>query len=177
MLCLLLGGIWQYVWIYRATRYLNRTPGEEYCDPTNKLLLCLFVPFYSIYWYYRHGQKLGKLMRARNLPDNDVATLCLVLGILLPIGACILMQDKFNKLCTVGAQPAGAVPPVYAAPAAGYAAQPGYAAPAGQPAADTTRAAAPVNAAPASPAGEDSPRTGRTVRKKAVPPEIPEGGS
>ena len=29
----------------------------------------------------------------------------------------------------------------------------------------------------ASPAGEDSPRAGRTVRKKTVPPEIPEGGS
>ena len=43
-------GIWYFIWIYRTTRYLNRVEGEEYRNPTYKLLLCMFVPFYLIYW-------------------------------------------------------------------------------------------------------------------------------
>ena len=61
----------------------------------------MFVPFYQIYWFYKHGQKLDSFMKARKLSGSDMATLCLILGIFIPVVACILMQDKFNQLCTV----------------------------------------------------------------------------
>lgn len=106
LLCFFTFGIWYMIWIYKATRYLNRAPEGEQYDPTNKLLLCLFVPFYQIYWFYKHGQKLDSLMKERNIGSgSDMATLCLILGIFIPIVACILMQDKFNQLCTVTAAP------------------------------------------------------------------------
>ena len=106
LLCLFTFGIWYLIWIYRATKYLNRAPEGEQYNPKNKLLLCLFVPFYQIYWFYKHGQKLDSFMKAKKVNGSDMATLCLILGIFIPIVACILMQDKFNQLCTVTASEA-----------------------------------------------------------------------
>lgn len=95
-------GIWYLIWIYRTTAYLNRTPNAEPYNPTSKLLLCMFIPFYSIYWYYKHGQRIDTLSRSKNLNNSDMATICLILGIFIPIVACILMQDRIN---TIAQQP------------------------------------------------------------------------
>lgn len=32
------------------TRYLNRMGGEEPRNPTTKLLLCIFLPVYMMFW-------------------------------------------------------------------------------------------------------------------------------
>lgn len=93
-------GIWNLIWTYRTTKYLNKTPNAEYYNPTSKLLLCMFVPFYTIYWYYRHGQRIDSFTKSKGLNGSDMATLCLILGIFIPIVACILMQDKINTICT-----------------------------------------------------------------------------
>ena len=88
------------IWTYRTTKYLNKAPNAEYYNPTNKLLLCLFVPFYSIYWFYKHGQRIDSFNKSKGLNSSDMATLCLILGIFIPMVACIIMQDKINTLCT-----------------------------------------------------------------------------
>ena len=67
-------------------------------------MLCIFVPFYQIYWIYKHGQKIDIFAKSKNLDHSDVATLYLILVILNPIVAIILMQDKINFLCTVPAR-------------------------------------------------------------------------
>jgi hypothetical protein len=100
LLLLFTFGIWNLIWTYRTTKYLNKTPNAEYYNPTSKLLLCMFVPFYTIYWYYRHGQRIDSFTKSKGLNGSDMATLCLILGIFIPIVACILMQDKINTICT-----------------------------------------------------------------------------
>ena len=55
-----------------------------------------------IYWFYKHGEKIDKLNAvAGNKTDNT--TMYLLLGIFIPVVACILMQDNINKLCTTEA--------------------------------------------------------------------------
>ena len=100
LLLLFTCGIWYLIWTYRTTKYLNKTPNAEYYNPANKLLLCIFIPFYSIYWFYRHGQRIDSFTKSKGLNNSDMATLCLILGIFIPIVACIIMQDKINTLCT-----------------------------------------------------------------------------
>lgn len=100
VLCLFTFGIWYLIWIYRTTKYLNKAPNSQQYNPTNKLLLCMFVPFYQIYWFYKHGQRIDNLSRQKNLNNADMATLCLILGIFIPIVACFLMQDRINTICT-----------------------------------------------------------------------------
>lgn len=105
VLCLFTFGIWYLIWTYRTTKYLNKTPNAAYYNPTSKLLLCMFVPFYSIYWFYKHGQRIDSFSKAKGLNHSDMATLCLILGIFIPIVACIIMQDKINTLCTAKVMP------------------------------------------------------------------------
>lgn len=101
LLLLFTFGVWYFIWIYRMTGYTNTVRGEEERDPTKKLLLCLFVPFYSIYWTYKTAQRVDKIAAEKNVA-SDLAMLCLVLDIFVSIVPPILMQDKINKVITAG---------------------------------------------------------------------------
>lgn len=100
VLCLFTCGIWYLIWIYRTTKFLNNADGAEQHNPVNKLLLCLFIPFYQIYWFYKQGQRIDNFAKQRNLHYSDMASICLLLGIFIPFVACILMQDRINSICT-----------------------------------------------------------------------------
>ena len=93
-------GIWQYIWIYRTTRYLNCVTLEPPRNPTTKLLLCMFVPFYIIYWMYKHAKYIDILAAQKGIP-SDIGVLCLVLEFFVPIVPPILMQDKMNTIVGV----------------------------------------------------------------------------
>lgn len=97
LLLLFTFGIWYYIWIYRMTGYTNAAENEEYRDPTKKLLLCLFVPFYIIYWTYKTAQRVDKMAAAKGI-SSDMATLCLIFAIFVPIIPPILLQDKMNNI-------------------------------------------------------------------------------
>ena len=97
LLLLFTFGIWYYMWIYRMTGYTNAAENEEYRNPTKKLLLCLFVPFYIIYWTYKTAQRVDKMAAVKGI-SSDMATLCLILAIFVPIIPPILLQDKMNNI-------------------------------------------------------------------------------
>lgn len=97
LLLLFTFGIWQLIWIYKTTAYLNRVEDEPPRDPVTKLLLCMFVPFYIIYWVYKSAQRIDKLARAKGMV-SDLSTLCLILEIFVSIIPPILMQDKINAI-------------------------------------------------------------------------------
>lgn len=99
LLLLFTFGVWLLIWIYRTTAFLNCDTEEEPRDPTKKLLLCMFIPFYHIYWTYKSAQRIDRLAKKSGV-DSDISTLCLVMAIFLPIVAHILMQDKINSIVT-----------------------------------------------------------------------------
>lgn len=105
LLLLFTFGVWQCIWIYRMTRYTNAVQDEEPRNSTNKLLLCLFVPFYLIYWTYKTAQRVDKMAAAKGI-SSDMSTLCLILEIFVPVIPPVLLQDKMNNIVTAGdAQP------------------------------------------------------------------------
>ena len=99
LLLLFTFGIWYLIWIYRVTGYLNRVEDEPPRNPTTKLLLCMFIPFYGLYWTYKSAQRIDKLSAAQGIP-SDIAALCLILAIFVGIVPPILMQDKINAIVT-----------------------------------------------------------------------------
>ena len=92
-------GIWYLIWICRTTKYLNRAPGSKQYSPVAQLLLCLFIPFYQIYWYYKQGERITALSQERGVVGESVTSFCLFCGIFMPVAACIVMQDRINTLC------------------------------------------------------------------------------
>ena len=99
LLLLFTFGIWLYIWIYKTTKYLNTTPGQPYRNPATKLLLCMFVPFYIIYWTYKSAQYADDKGRSKGIV-SEISTMCLIMAIFIPIVAYILIQDKINKIST-----------------------------------------------------------------------------
>ena len=109
LLLLFTFGIWYLIWIYRTTENLNCLEDEPPRNPATKLLLCMFVPFYSIYWVYKSAQRIDRLSAMAGRP-SDSATLCLILAIVIGIVPPILMQDKINSLAAPQGAPYGAAP-------------------------------------------------------------------
>ena len=67
-----------------------------------ELLLCMFVPFYQIFWVYKSAQIIDKLANAKNL-SSDISTLCLIFAIICGFVAPIIMQNKMNSIITAKA--------------------------------------------------------------------------
>lgn len=98
ILLLCLFGIWQYFWVYRTTKHLNADKTEEYRSPVKKLLLYIFIPFYSIYWVYMSCQRIDNLAKQRGL-TTSISTLCVIFSIFMPFVSWIVMQNRINKIC------------------------------------------------------------------------------
>lgn len=115
LLLLFTRGIYYLVWIYRTTDSLNACKNEEYRTPVNKLLLCMFVPFYSIYWTYKSAHRIDMLGYEKGI-QGETATLNLILSLFVPILPPILMQSKLNSVIMAdSASPAVATAMQYAA--------------------------------------------------------------
>lgn len=95
LLMIFVGSIWRLIWIYRVNKYLNsRTDFNR--NATTSLLLCMFVPFYGIYWIYKAAQEIDKLGAPYN--REQIATICLICEIFFAIASPIIMQKKINEI-------------------------------------------------------------------------------
>ena len=106
-------GIYVFIWIYRVSEFLGKTLGREQFSPGVEVVLCLFVPFYIIYWVYKQSKGIDEAHRMRgNFNNTDLSVISLLLTIFsLGIVAYALMQDQINKLCSGYTAPAyGAAP-------------------------------------------------------------------
>lgn len=90
-------GIYDCYWVYKTTENLN-VNGNEVQNGTKKLLLCIFVPFYRIYWFYAQAKRLENLMRKNDVHTSDFAVVTLILAVFVPIvAASALLQAKLNE--------------------------------------------------------------------------------
>lgn len=100
LLLLFTCGIYMFVWIYRTTDNLNVIEDEEKRNPTTKLLLCMFVPFYSIYWTYVSAKRIEKLSRMCGR-EVSLVTECVIAAVFIAIVPPILMQSEINNIAKI----------------------------------------------------------------------------
>ena len=100
LLLLFTFGVYLYIWIYKTTERLNSVCKSAQRNATAELLLCLFIPFYSIFWYYKTAQLLSEAGEGKIYLD-EFPTLCLLLSIFIGVAAPILVQDKLNALSKI----------------------------------------------------------------------------
>ena len=107
LLLLFTFGIWPLIWVYRMTEYLNCVKNEPSRGPAAQLLLYLFIPFYSIYWFYKSAQRIDALAKTRRV-SSDLSVICPVLAIFISFIPMILMQEKVNTI--IKSKPADILP-------------------------------------------------------------------
>ncbi|MBQ7295796.1 MAG: helix-turn-helix domain-containing protein [Clostridia bacterium] len=90
-------GIYNCIWICKTTEVLN-CGKNEIQSGTKKLLLCILVPFYRLYWYYNQSKRLENLMKERDSSSSEFAVVTLILAIFVPIvAASTFLQVKINE--------------------------------------------------------------------------------
>ena len=91
-------GIYDCIWVYKTTENLNKSGVNEAQSGAKKLLLCIFIPFYRIYWFYAQAKRLENLMRAKDMHTADFAVITLILAIFIPVvAASAFLQVKINE--------------------------------------------------------------------------------
>ena len=105
-------GIWQMIWIYKTTEFLNRTPQEQQRSGVCQLLLCVFVPFYIIYWVYASCKRIDKLAYYNGV-YGEITVMCVLFEIFIAILAPIFMQEKINNIVIFRRQSQGGPAPGY----------------------------------------------------------------
>lgn len=94
-------GIYLYIWIYRTNEFISkRTPMALTSSSGLQVVLCLFVPFYILYWIYKQCKAIEDYkIRMTGKGGEDLALICLLLSIFgFSIVAYALMQDQINKI-------------------------------------------------------------------------------
>lgn len=90
-------GIYDCIWTYKTTEVLSCGNNEKQSG-AKKLLLCILVPFYRIYWYYAQSRRLENLIKDKDGNASDFAAVTLVLAIFVPIvAASAFLQIKINE--------------------------------------------------------------------------------
>ena len=95
-----LGGLWLYPWVYKTAAALREATKREtgyYTSPTAQLLLFIFIPFYSIYWFYKTASTL-KLYAYRYGNKSAVVGLCTFIAFLTNIIPATIIQMEIERL-------------------------------------------------------------------------------
>lgn len=93
------GAIYTYYWIYKTTKLTNEAKGFDKREETSKLLLCMFIPFYTIFWAYETSKRIDGMLQEEG-KSGDLAGISVVLMIFIPIVYYMMAQNKINELLT-----------------------------------------------------------------------------
>ena len=121
-------GIYGLIWQYRLVRNMRMVAHED-TNCAGEFLLLLFIPFYSIYWFYKRGKSFAQSVQSDGWFAEDRSVLYLILALFgFGIVNICLMQDDCNKLAAGQLQkyqqPAYSAAPGYGTPAYGAPQQP-----------------------------------------------------
>ena len=91
-------GIWNFIWIYRTTKFLNSIYDEPKQVPIVQFFLCM-VPFYPIYWGNIASRKIDRLCLSKNI-NTEISWICTFLMTIIIFLPPIIMQNTLNKAVT-----------------------------------------------------------------------------
>ncbi|MBO5454412.1 MAG: DUF4234 domain-containing protein [Clostridia bacterium] len=89
-------GVWNFIWIYRTTRYLNTVGDGRKQNPIIELFLCM-IPFYPIYWGNIVSRKIDKLCLKKNI-NTEISIICTILMTVIIFLPPLIMQNTINRI-------------------------------------------------------------------------------
>lgn len=102
VVCILLSiitfGIYGIYWLYLLVKN-TRSIQKNTTSCTGEMLCLMFVPFYSLYWWYTRGEKVKQEFSQHNYASTGNGIVYLILAIFgLSIVSMAIMQSDFNSL-------------------------------------------------------------------------------
>lgn len=100
--CILLSiitfGIYNLYWMYLLVRN-TRSIQKNTASCAGEMLCLIFVPFYSLYWWYTRGENVKQEFNKHNYAATGNGVVYLILAIFgLSIVSMAIMQSDFNSL-------------------------------------------------------------------------------
>ena len=100
--CILLSiitlGIYEIYWLYLLVKNI-RSIQKNTTSCTKEMLCLIFVPFYSLYWWYTRGEKVKQEFSQHNYASTGNGIVYLIFAIFgLSIVSMAIMQSDFNSL-------------------------------------------------------------------------------
>lgn len=100
LLLLFTSGLWEWYWVFRTTKYLNKEEVLKKRITILETLLYIFVEPYRIYWLARTAWLTDKLGKENGI-NSKIWIVCLVLAFFVPIVPVIMIQAKLNKIVKI----------------------------------------------------------------------------
>ena len=102
VVCILLSiitfGIYGIYWLYLLVKN-TRSIQKNTTSCTGEMLCLIFVPFYSLYWWYTRGEKVKQEFSQHNYASTGNGIVYLIFAIFgLSIVSMAIMQSDFNSL-------------------------------------------------------------------------------
>lgn len=97
----LLSLVWHYIWVYRTSEYLDCADGRK-GKAVGHLLLYIFIPFYYIRWFYKHGQVISERETALGEEVGDLNKGMTTFAAFMPFVGSVIMQNRINALVFIG---------------------------------------------------------------------------
>lgn len=92
-------GIFFIYWIYQMIQSIMLAKGDKKGNSAGELLCFLFLPFYSLYWYYTRAKKIYAAQKERNIVSRNQCIFCIVFYIIgLQAISLMLLQKELNKI-------------------------------------------------------------------------------
>ncbi|WP_175558974.1 DUF4234 domain-containing protein [Sanguibacter gelidistatuariae] len=90
-------GIYGIVWYYKVNVELRNFNSSIRVNPTNMILLYIFVPYFSYFSIYCTGQRIQQAQAAAGLPTNTSPGIGVLLTFLIG-GHTFYYQDALNSI-------------------------------------------------------------------------------
>lgn len=98
LLSIITFGIYGIYWMYLLVKN-TRSIQKDTTSCTGEMLCLIFVPFYSLYWWYTRGEKVKQGFNEHDYASTGNGIVYLVLAIFgLSIVSMAIMQSDFNSL-------------------------------------------------------------------------------
>lgn len=98
ILSLITFGIYYIIWLSGVCKKIKLLNSEE-PKAVGEVLLCIFIPFYCLYWFFSRSKKLASGATLHNIPLDNRAVINLLLAIFgFSIVSMALIQSDLNKV-------------------------------------------------------------------------------
>ena len=96
-LCVITCGIYELIWVYHVSKYLNDRMPWDARNPVGSAWLCL-LPFYRVYWTYRQALRMESLLQEKGEWTEALAIVSFIAALLCPLLSSVLLQNKIATL-------------------------------------------------------------------------------